>query len=219
MKTKKSWVIPLSFVVIQMILYTVILTSGGKLQVWSEYASIVLCFLFALLHFKDGFIIAGLAMTLCADYCLVICDPMQQLWGMVFFLGAQIFYAVTLSRGKTLLYIRLGLILAAEAVTILVLGKNTDALALVSLCYYANLIMNIVCAFARWREHKSMAIALVLFLLCDTVIGLQVMGGMYLPIGDGSLLSRILYPGFDLAWFFYLPSQVLLALQNKISRY
>ena len=64
-----------------------------------------------------------------------------------------------------------------------------------------------------------MASALVLFLLCDTVIGLQVMGGMYLPIDDGSLLSRILYPGFNLAWLFYLPSQVLLALQNKISRY
>ena len=42
--------------------------------------------------------------------------------------------------------------------------------------------------------------------------GLQVMGGMYLPIGDGSLLSRILYPGFDLAWAFYLPSQMLLAV-------
>ena len=206
--------ITLPFLLVEAGLYLCILLAG-----WGHYAAIVLCFLFALVQQPKSLITAALFCTVLADLCLVVMDPIQRLWGMVFFLGAQIFYAVKLSRGKTLLYIRLGLILAAEAVTILVLGKKTDALALVSLCYYANLIMNIVCAFARWREHKSMAIALVLFLLCDTVIGLQVMGGMYLPIGDGSLLSRILYPGFDLAWFFYLPSQVLLALQNKISRY
>ena len=60
-----------------------------------------------------------------------------------------------------------------------------------------------------------MPVALVLFLLCDTVIGLQVMGAMYLPIAEGSFLHSLLNPGFDLAWAFYLPSQVLLALQNK----
>ena len=70
----------------------------------------------------------------------------------------------------------------------------------------------------RWIFNTVMPVALVLFLLCDTVIGLQVMGSLYLPMGEGSILSRILYPGFDLAWFFYLPSQVLLALQNKTSR-
>ena len=218
MKTKKSWVIPLSFVIIQMILYTVILTSGGKLQVWSEYASIVLCFLFALLHFKDGFIIAGLAMTLCADYCLVICDPMQQLWGMVFFLAAQIFYAVKLHRRDLpwgFLAARVALTAAVMAVAWVILGDNADALALVSMAYYVNLIWNMVCAFTRFQDQRLLAIGFVLFILCDTVIGLQVAAGGYLPIAEGSLIYKIIFSGFHLSWFFYLPSQVLIALSAR----
>lgn len=210
-KLKKQITLP--FLIAELGLYLAILLAG-----WGHYIAIVLCFQFALTQKPKSLITAALFCTVLADLCLVVMDPIQRLWGMVFFLGAQILYAVQLRQGKTLLYIRLGLILAAEAVTILVLGKNTDALALVSLCYYANLIMNIVCAFARFRENKWMPVALVLFLLCDTVIGLQVMGGLYLPM-DGSSLNKLLYPGFDLAWLFYLPSQVLLALQNKTSRY
>ena len=205
--------ITLPFLLLELGLYAAILLAGR-----GHYPAIVLCFMFALVQTPKSLITAGLFCTVLADLCLVVMDPIQRLWGMVFFLGAQILYAIRLSRGKTLLYLRLGLILMAETATVLVLGKNTDALALVSLCYYANLIMNIVCAFTRLRENKWMPVALVLFLLCDTVIGLQVMGGLYLPI-DGSILNRILYPGFDLAWLFYLPSQVLIALQNKNSRY
>ena len=209
---KRKWMV-LPFLCGELILYLTILLAGR-----GHYLAIVLCFLFALWQNPKSLITAALFCTVLADLCLVVWDPVQRLWGMVFFSGAQIFYAIRLWRGKTLLYLRLGLILAAEAVTVLVLGKNTDALALVSLFYYANLIMNILCAFARIRENKWIPVALVLFLLCDTVIGLQVMGSLYLPLSEGSILSRILFPGFDLAWFFYLPSQVLLALQNKTSR-
>lgn len=199
------------FMAVEGILFLMILLAGR-----GHYAAIVLCFCFALLQMPKSLITAGLFFTVLADFCLVVCYPVERLWGMVFFLIAQGLYALRLHRGRLLLYLRLGLILVAETATVLVLGKNTDALALVSLCYYANLIMNIVCAFACWQESKWLPVALILFLLCDTVIGLQVMGSLYLPIHEGSILHSILYPGFDLAWFFYLPSQVLLALQTKI---
>ena len=214
LKNKKD-ILLICFLFLETILYYFILTSSGKLLIWSEYSAIILCFLFALVNFKSPLMIAGLAMTLGADFCLVICEPIQQLWGMVFFLMAQTFYAIKLHRQglcKGLLIARLGASVAAVIISFSVLRENADALALVSMCYYVNLIMNLICAFARFRDNKWMAIGFVLFLLCDTVIGLQVAAGGYLPIPEGSMIHRIIFSGFHLSWFFYLPSQVMLAL-------
>ena len=207
------------FLVLELIAYYLILTTGGSVLVYSSFGAIVLCFLHVCLHAKHSnkWILAGLGCTVCADFCLVLCSPIQQLWGMVFFLIAQSLYALQLhlfNRRRSLLWMRLALIVAAISVTILVLRHNTDALALVSLCYYANLIFNIVMAFLHFKTDKLFPIALVLFLLCDTVIGLQVACGAYLPIAEDSLLYRIIFMPFHLSWFFYLPSQVLISLQG-----
>lgn len=207
----------LVFLAVSCVLYYFILTAGGTLLVATSYASIVLCFLFALLGWQNFWIIGGLACTVGADFFLVVCDPIQQFWGMVFFLGAQSLYAAMLHRsrpGKTLLFLRLGLIAAAEAVTVAILKDATDPLAVISICYYVNLIFNIVMAFLQFKQYTLLAIGLVFFLLCDTVIGLQVMSGSYLPIPAGSLLDKILSVPFNLAWLFYLPSQVLISLSS-----
>ena len=209
-----------AFLIVEAFLYGIILTSGGDLLVYSCFSSIVICFVHALIHVKQGdkLLIAGLACTVMADLCLVVWSPVQRLWGMVFFLAAQSLYAIRLHRqirSNALLIIRISLTVVALAVTMIVLKDATDALALVSLCYYANLIMNIVTAFTRFRDNKLLSIGFVLFLLCDTVIGLQVACGGYLPIEDGSLLHQIIFMPFNLAWFFYLPSQVLISLSAK----
>jgi uncharacterized membrane protein YhhN len=209
-----------AFLIVEAFLYGIILTSGGDLLVYSCFSSIVICFVHALIHVKQGdkLLIAGLACTVMADLCLVVWSPVQRLWGMVFFLAAQSLYAIRLHRqirSNVLLIIRISLTVVALAVTVIVLKEATDALALVSLCYYANLIMNIVTAFTRFRDNKLLSIGFVLFLLCDTVIGLQVACGGYLPIEDGSLLHQIIFMPFNLAWFFYLPSQVLISLSAK----
>lgn len=219
MKNQKR--VTTSFIIVEALLYALILTTGGKLLVWSEFVSIILCFLFALLSFKDPMMIGGLAFTMCADFCLVMSQPIQQLWGMGFFMIAQNFYAVLLHSQrlpKSLLTLRLILTVAVEIVAVLILGENTDALALVSMCYYVNLIMNMVCAFARFKHNRLMALGFVLFILCDTVIGLQVAAGGYLPIPEGSFIHNIIFSGFHLSWFFYLPSQVLLALSARKKR-
>ena len=220
MSHKTSSVVSILFLALEAVLYYFILTAGGDLLVYSSFFAIVLCFLHILLHVKtcNKWIFGGLACTVMADVCLVLCSPIQQLWGMVFFLIAQSLYAANLhlaSKNKLLLYIRIALILIALSVTGIVLKENTDALALVSLCYYANLIMNIVVAFARFKTNKILSIALVLFLLCDTVIGLQVACGAYLPIGEESLIYKIIFMPFNLSWLFYLPSQVLISLSGK----
>lgn len=209
-----------AFLMIEAFLYGIILTSGGDRLVWSCYLSIVICFLHALIHIRRGnkLLTAGLACTVMADLFLVVWSPTQQLWGMVFFLAAQSLYAIHLHRQlkyRALLIIRISLTVVALAITAIVLKDATDALALVSLCYYANLIMNIVTAFVGFRSNKLLSIGFVLFLLCDTVIGLQVASGGYLPIEEGSVLHQIISLPFNLAWFFYLPSQVLISLSAK----
>lgn len=213
-------ILTVMFLAIELVLYYLILTTGGDLLVYSSFFSIVICFVHVLLNVKtcDSFILAGLACTVMADFFLVVCSPIKQLWGMIFFLIAQSLYAAKLhlaNKNNLLLYARMILIVLALAVTVIVLKEKTDVLALVSLCYYANLIFNIIVAFTRFRTDKLFPIALVLFLLCDTVIGLQVACGAYLPISENSLIYRIIFMDFHLSWFFYLPSQVLISLCGR----
>lgn len=215
---KFNTALTLVFLAVSCVLYYFILTAGGTLLVATSYASIVLCFLFALSGWQNFWIIGGLACTLGADFFLVICDPIQQLWGMVFFLSTQTLYAAMLHRsrpGKLFLLARIALIAAAEVITVVILKDATDALAVISICYYVNLIFNIIMAFIQFKDYKLFAIGLVFFLLCDTVIGLQVMSSGYLPILAGSLLDKILSVPFNLAWLFYLPSQVLISLSSR----
>lgn len=221
-KRTSKWHIPLLalFLLAEAILYYLILTTSGNTLRWSSYISIVICFLYALIgtNRNNWLFVAGLGFTVCADYCLVICDPIQQLWGMVFFLCTQTLYCVYLHSGninKTTLTIRFGLAILAEIICILVLREKTDPLAVVSILYYVYLIMNIVDSFLCQRGSRLLPVAFVLFILCDTVIGLQVASAGYLPITEGSTLHKIIFSGFNLSWFFYLPSQVLIALSTR----
>ena len=91
------------------------------------------------------------------------------------------------------------------------LGEKCDAVALVSMFYYANLILNAVFACISFGKNPLLAIGLVLFILCDTVIGLSLIDP-YLTLPESSPIYAIIHPGFDLAWAFYLPSQALLAI-------
>ena len=215
MQPKK--IIPfICFLIFESILYYFILTTGGQTLVVTSYASIVLCFLFALQGIKHNpLMVSGLLCTVGADFCLVVCDPIQRLWGMVFFLGAQTLYAIHLhkqQKNKAILLIRILLTAVAALVAVLILKEKLDALAMVSVCYYANLILNMIAAFTQWRRNKMLPIGFVLFILCDTIIGLQVASDGYLPIAEGSWLYNLIFSGFNTAWMFYLPSQVLIAL-------
>ncbi len=217
--TRKVGLFQVGFLIAEAILYYFILTATGELLAACCFSAIAVCFLFALLHVrKDNALkVAALGCTLVADFFLVVCSPAQQLWGMVFFLAAQIFYAIWLhlsSRKKLFLVLRGLLIVAIEVVAALVLGGKLDALVIVSVCYYANLIVSIIEAFSTFKSNRLFAIGLVLFILCDTVVGLQAAAGVYLPIAESSALHKILFMDFFLSWFFYLPSQVLIALST-----
>ena len=222
LRNKPKYICTAIFLVLEAVLYWFILTTGGQTLVTCEYLAIILCFVFALLTCRKDtvFVLAGLAFTLGADYCLVVANPTQQLNGMLFFMGTQTMYAIFLhlrSHNKILLILRLALVMLAEGIAWIVLGDKLDPLAAVSMYYYANLIMNLIEAFTMFRKEKLLSIGFVLFLLCDTVIGLQVACGGYLAIAQSSLLYQIIFMPFHLSWFFYLPSQVLIALRAGIT--
>ena len=144
-------------------------------------------------------------------------QPQNKLGGMIFFSLAQIAYFVKIYlddenkiRRKVHLMLRAVLSTVAVVATFLVLGQNADLVAVVSVFYYANLILNLVFSFILFKKAPFMAIGFLCFILCDTVIGLANMKP-YLPLPEGSFIYKILYPGFDPAWAFYVPSQALLA--------
>lgn len=220
MKPSSNRALTFLFLLVEAILYWLLLNNGGNVFTVSAYGGIVLCFLYVLFRVRSGAwrFAAALACTLGADYFLVVMSPQQQLPGMVFFLFAQGLYAWQLHstcKKKWPLYLRLALTAVAVAITCIALRENIDALALISLCYYANLIMNLVLSWMQFSRYPLAAIGFILFLICDTVIGLQVAISGYLPMEEGSVLNDILYPGFNLSWLFYLPSQVLLALNSR----
>ena len=203
------------FLILESILYYLILTSGGDTLIISCFSSIVLCFIYALMMPGKPLMVAALAFTVGADYFLVTYTPSWQLPGMVCFLVVQLLYALFLHRQnfqKPWLAARLGLMALITVIALFVLKKNADPLAIISGLYYANIVMNMVMAFCRFKKHPLLAVGFVLFILCDTVIGLQVASTGYLPIGENSLLYKILFMDLNLAWLFYLPSQVLIAL-------
>lgn len=218
-KSKQNpWLLTV-FLLAEAALYTLILT--GRWVVSAQYAAILLCVVFMVIHLRRAnyYLLGGLVLTAAADWFLVVQRPQEKLTAMLFFLGAQTVYAFLLhnrARAKGLVTARILLLVVAEAVTVLVLRDNMDALAGVSMAYYAMLIMNIVCAFSSYKKEPLLAWALVLFLLCDTVVGLQVASVGYLVLP--AWLNNALFCGFPLDWLFYLPSQVMIAVCGRQNR-
>jgi hypothetical protein len=159
---------------------------------------------------------AALLCTVGADWFLVMSEPREQLPAMIFFLGTQLSYFLRLYfedtsrvRRQVHLCVRVGVSAFALLLTWAVLGERCDALALVSVLYYAHLILNLTFAFLQ-TGVSFFSMGLLFFLLCDTVVGLSCIDP-YLPIPADSPLRRLLSPGFDLVWAFYVPSQALLS--------
>ena len=218
------------YVCVQTALGIALQVTHGRVINACQFGAIILACLFcAVLAERSrqyAFTQAALVCTVCADFFLVWSQPIKQLPAMAFFLCAQTAYAARLYllAGKTerrvQLISRVALCAVIVVVTLAVLGGNVDALAIVSMLYYAQLFLNVVFAFVKFRSRAMLAIGFLLFLLCDTVIGLDLIHG-YLPIPPDALLYKIIRPGFNLAWVFYLPSQVLLSLsllQRKFTK-
>ena len=157
-----------------------------------------------------------------ADYFLVLKDD-AQLEGVIAFIAVQLCYFAYLfvreERRKVRVANALARVLLSLVLVIacyLVIGESTDALSIVSVVYYANLVANIIFAFTLGKEARLFAVGLVLFAMCDLCIGLDVLFDSYLKSSD---LDIFYGRYFNLPWVFYQPSQTLIALYlgRKIS--
>ena len=213
----------IAFALAELTLGVLVQTVGGAANRWISYSCVVLAFLFAFIFFEKQWSYAltqlGLAFTVCADLFLVIMNPMRQLPAMVFFSLTQICYFLRLyanhkteGQKRAHLILRVGATAIALLVTPIVLGANTDALSLVSMFYYANLGANVIMAFTQLKISPALAIGLLFFLLCDTVIGLNVMADSYISGVNDSFVLTFINSGLNWAWLFYVPSQTLIAL-------
>ena len=169
-----------------------------------EFSAVVVAFVLALELFsqttKTILTQVALLFTVCADFCLEILQPMQQSVAMTFFLCVQLCYmarlllALKTTKWRTInLVIRLIFIIVAEIVTAVVLKDKFDYLSCVSILYYTNLVLNLILAFSQIKQAPLFALGLLLFLCCDTFVGLQCAANTYLKIPSDSILSQIIF--------------------------
>ena len=196
--------------------------TGGSPGAVLRFLTVVLACVFCVLCAERSHVYMltqlALCLTVAADYFLVLPPSPNQLPGMLFFSVAQLAYAARLFLTETStkrrllqLWLRGILSVAAPVATLVVLGASADPVAVVSVFYYAHLILNLVFAWMQFPREGLLAVGFLLFLGCDTVIGLQALNG-YFSISPDSILYPLLHPGFDLVWAFYLPSQMLLGM-------
>ncbi len=210
------------FLTIEAVLGYLLQAHQDKTQINLRYTAVIFaclfCIMFAEKSFSYLFTQIALIGTVGADYFLVYLTEIEQFNGMLFFSVVQIAYFLRLYfedenklRRNIHLIIRAVLSVVVLIVTVIVLGEACDKVALVSMFYYANLILNAIFAFISFKKNPVFAIGLLLFILCDTVIGFTFIKN-YIKISPESVIYKIIYPGFDLCWAFYLPSQALLAV-------
>jgi len=219
---KPIWrkIILISWLVLELILYIFILFlpspfPSGVLH----FASIILAALFVFFHKTKNKAILwlkiGFVFTLIADYFLTL-QRTNQLGGTVFFLLAQVSYALILAyinptKMKQSIWIRAILLSILFLVALFVVSGAFDALLIVALLYYGMLVSNAIIATLQFRLNPHLAIGLILYIGCDTLVGLS-QSAAYITIAQTSIWYYLLHFPIDLVWFFYLPSQVFIAL-------
>lgn len=182
-----------------------VLDRGGE-TVWLKYGGILLCLAFAFLcALRGGSRLAAPALlfTAGADWFLLVRND-HLLLGVILFLCVQALYFLRLLRAggrQKLLWLRLVLAAVLTSAPLLIPGMNTP-LNLLAMFYFSQLLSNTVLAWTI-PSMRTFALGLTLFVGCDICVGL--FNAFPLP---SALLSAVSIG----MWFFYLPSQVLIAL-------
>ena len=220
MNKKRLLCLSVIFVIIEITLGIIAQTHIGNK--WTNYLAVILACLFLILFAEKStsyvFTQIGLIFTVVADYFLVYLNPQNKLLGVIFFILVQFAYFLRLAfEEKNHIVLKIHLItrfvfpIPVLIITYLVLGNSSDILAFVSVFYFTNLFLNIVFSIAGSSKSIFFALGLICFILCDLVVGFANLE-TYFNISQTSIIYMILHSDLDLVWFFYIPSQTLLAL-------
>ncbi len=209
----------LLFVITEAVLYVLIQTVPQRNFATPAYLSVILVFLFSFACYlspRDRYsylVNLALVFTLGADFCLVMTTPAEELFGVVVFIGAQLSYFLYIlirERGRLFwahIAVRASVTAFAALLPHLLLGSSADVLSVVSVIYYSELILNVIFSLFH-RELRLFSAGLILFSLCDLSIGLENLSDYF---SVGGVISAIKNADVNIAWLFYLPSQVLIS--------
>ena len=225
MSRKIKLLFSIGFISIQLVLLISILATSGKLNNILSFSSVVCSFMFSLIFIslKNNKYLTQIALlfTVVSDIFLVLIQPQNQAVAMTTFSVVQILYFVRIwceTKNKKLnlinLIVRVCLIIIVEIITIIIVKENVDYVSIISMFYYTNLILNLIFSFINFKISPLLAIGLVFFLLCDTFVGFSSAINVYFAISESSWIYKLVFSSFNFIWFFYVPSQTLLALST-----
>lgn len=185
--------------------------TGLASSTWVKFAAICLCCAAALTGAgsRDGRLVAlALCFTVGADWFLLVRDDHYVL-GVCLFLLVQALYALRLYRwrGRSTPLVWLRLALAVLWGVFSLIEPTLFQLWCVAL-YFLNLCVNCLEAFALGAPLRRFAWGLLLFVCCDVCVGLwNVSVFLPAPLAEFSRMGM---------WLFYLPSQVLIVLSQRL---
>lgn len=229
--TKKKSIPLILFILIHLILYLFIYAFKiimGKTETIADYIVVISCFLFSLVYFiikRNSntliFVIAFL-FTILADTNLLILDDNYEL-GILAFIIVQFAYfwyilknMYTKDNYSYLIAIRLITIVIGVIASLIV--QTDKLLVCLVIIYISNLVINLIISIIPKKRNLLFSLGLFLFLLCDICVGCYNIGDI-IDISNTSLFYKIANLPFNIAWLFYHPSQVLLAISNYIKEY
>ena len=222
-KTKKinfNLIRILIFLLIQTILFVLVFTTQGIVNKVSSFLCVVVPFTFSLTFISKDldkvYTQVALFCTVMADLFLVVLEPQIRSLAMTFFFITQLCYSLRILRfyNKKIAFMIVYIlaIVVVIIITIIVLKDRVDYLSVISMLYYTLLVCNVIFSCIKFKLFPLLAVGLILFLCCDTLIGLSEAIGSYIFVSQSSFLYIISHTSFNLAWLFYIPSQTLLAL-------
>ena len=185
------------------------LSGRGGETLWLKYAGILLCLVFATfcaLRGEDRLVAPALLFTAGADWFLLIRNE-HLLLGVALFLCVQTLYYLRLHRAggcRKLLWLRLTLAVVFTLAPFLIPGMATP-LNLLAMLYFSQLMSNTVLAWTL-PDMRIFALGLTLFVGCDLCVGLFNILPTASPLFSAASVGM---------WFFYLPSQVFIALSAR----
>lgn len=229
--TKKKSIPLILFILIHSILYLFIYAFKiitGKTETIADYIVVISCFLFSLVYFiikRNSntliFVIAFL-FTILADTNLLILDDNYELGVLAFIIVQFAYFWYILKNMYTkdnygyLIAIRLITIVIGVIASLIV--QIDKLLVCLVIIYISNLVINLIISIIPRKRNLLFSLGLFLFLLCDICVGCYNIGDI-IDISNTSLFYKIANLPFNIAWLFYHPSQVLLAISNYIKEY
>lgn len=230
------------FIAVQLFLFIsfiILDLSGGRAELSNaiKFTIIFMCFCYVLpLQSHNRSISyslkAAMLFTLISDLFILILD--YYLYGVFTFIIVQLLYNYRISvhnasghysaaKGVFISRLIIQLLISGCICLLLAfLGVELVPLLIAAAVYFTGLVMNTVRALAATIKERGdismrlFAAGLLLFLLCDINVGLfNLSSFIKLPQDIYSIIYRI---SSFLMWFFYAPSQTLIALSTNLTR-